>query len=116
MPLNLPKTHLKLVKGFFPDAYNELKLIPEVTKMLKEASVFTYGSLQRNFCIALVTAKPKQEIESFFPSFMQRAKIIVNQNQPEQESTKQMLEKKKQVDLENLNNLVQKQVKVIYLD
>jgi hypothetical protein len=35
----------------------------EVTKMLKEASVFTYGSLQSNFYIALATATPKQEID-----------------------------------------------------
>ena len=33
----------------------------EVIAMLKEASVFTYGSFQSNFYIALVTAKPKQE-------------------------------------------------------
>jgi hypothetical protein len=40
------------------------KLFPtEVTKMLKEASVFTYGSLQSNFYIALATAVPKQEID-----------------------------------------------------
>ena len=35
----------------------------EVTKMLKEASVFTYGSLQSNFYIALATATPKQELD-----------------------------------------------------
>jgi len=35
----------------------------QVIALLKDASVFTYGSLQRNFCIALVTAKPKQEID-----------------------------------------------------
>jgi flagellar basal body-associated protein FliL len=35
----------------------------KVIALLKDASVFTYGSLQSNFCIALVTAKPKQEIE-----------------------------------------------------
>ena len=35
----------------------------EVIAMLKEASVFTYGSFQSNFYIALVTAKPKQETE-----------------------------------------------------
>ncbi len=35
----------------------------EVSKMLKEASVFTYGSLQSNFYIALATATPKQEID-----------------------------------------------------
>jgi hypothetical protein len=35
----------------------------QVIALLKDASVFTYGSLQSNFCIALVTAKPKQEIE-----------------------------------------------------
>ncbi len=34
-----------------------------VIAMLKEASVFTYGSFQSNFYIALVTAKPKQETE-----------------------------------------------------
>lgn len=40
------------------------KLFPaEVTKMLKEASVFTYGSLQSNFYIALSTAVSKQEID-----------------------------------------------------
>lgn len=33
----------------------------KVIALLKDASVFTYGSLQRNFCITLVTAKPKQE-------------------------------------------------------
>ena len=35
----------------------------EVKKMLKEASVFTYGSLQSNFYIALATATPKQELD-----------------------------------------------------
>jgi hypothetical protein len=35
----------------------------EVTKILKEASVFTYGSLQSNFYIALATATPKQELD-----------------------------------------------------
>ena len=35
----------------------------QVIALLKDASVFTYGSLQRNFCIALVTAKPKEEID-----------------------------------------------------
>ena len=35
----------------------------EAIAMLKEASTFTYGSLQGNFYIALVTAKPKQETE-----------------------------------------------------
>ena len=35
----------------------------KVIALLKDASVFTYGSLQSNFCIALVTAKPKQEID-----------------------------------------------------
>lgn len=35
----------------------------EVIAMLKEASVFTYGSFQSNFYIALVTAKPKQETD-----------------------------------------------------
>lgn len=35
----------------------------EVIAMLKEASTFTFGSLQSNFYIALVTAKPKQETE-----------------------------------------------------
>lgn len=35
----------------------------EVAKILKEASVFTYGSLQSNFYIALTTATPKQEID-----------------------------------------------------
>jgi F0F1-type ATP synthase assembly protein I len=35
----------------------------KVIALLKDASVFTYGSLQSNFCITLVTAKPKQEIE-----------------------------------------------------
>jgi hypothetical protein len=35
----------------------------EVTKMLKEGSGFTYGSLQSNFYIALATATPKQEID-----------------------------------------------------
>ena len=35
----------------------------EVSKMLKEASVFTYGSLQSNFYIALATATPKQELD-----------------------------------------------------
>ncbi len=35
----------------------------EVITLLKEASTFTYGSLQSNFYIALVTAKPKQESE-----------------------------------------------------
>lgn len=35
----------------------------KVIALLKDASVFTYGGLQSNFCIALVTAKPKQEIE-----------------------------------------------------
>ncbi|MCF8320055.1 MAG: BatD family protein [Flavobacterium sp.] len=40
------------------------KLFPtEVTKMIKEASVFTYGSLQSNFYIALATAVPKQEVD-----------------------------------------------------
>lgn len=40
------------------------KLFPkDVVKMLKEGSVFTYGSLQSNFYIALATATPKQEIE-----------------------------------------------------
>ena len=33
----------------------------KVIALLKDASVFTYGSLQSNFCITLVTAKPKQE-------------------------------------------------------
>ena len=31
--------------------------------MLKEGSVFTYGSLQSNFYIALATATPKQELD-----------------------------------------------------
>ena len=35
----------------------------EITKMLKEGSVFTYGSLQSNFYIALATATPKQELD-----------------------------------------------------
>jgi hypothetical protein len=35
----------------------------EVSKMLKEASVFTSGSLQSNFYIALATATPKQELD-----------------------------------------------------
>ena len=35
----------------------------EVKKLLKEASVFTYGSLQSNFYIALATASPKQELD-----------------------------------------------------
>lgn len=35
----------------------------EVKKLLKEASVFTYGSLQSNFYIALATATPKQELD-----------------------------------------------------
>lgn len=35
----------------------------KVFALLKDASVFTYGSLQNNFFVALVTAKPKQEIE-----------------------------------------------------
>jgi len=35
----------------------------DVTKMLKEASVFTFGSLQSNFYIALATATPKQELD-----------------------------------------------------
>ena len=35
----------------------------EIKKMLKEASVFTYGSLQSNFYIALATATPKQELD-----------------------------------------------------
>ncbi|MSP84366.1 MAG: hypothetical protein EXR18_00855 [Flavobacteriaceae bacterium] len=35
----------------------------KVIALLKDASVFTSGSLQSNFCIALVTAKPKQETE-----------------------------------------------------
>lgn len=40
------------------------KLFPtEVTKMLKETSVFSYGSLQSNFYIALATAVPKQEVD-----------------------------------------------------
>lgn len=43
---------------------NPSKQFPaEITKMLKEASVFTYGSLQSNFYIALATATPKQEID-----------------------------------------------------
>ena len=35
----------------------------EVIALLKEPSTFTYGSLQSNFYIALVTVKPKQETE-----------------------------------------------------
>ena len=35
----------------------------EVSKMLKEASVFTSGSLQSNFYIALAAATPKQELD-----------------------------------------------------
>jgi len=35
----------------------------EVSKMLKEASVFTYGSLQSNFYIVVATATPKQELD-----------------------------------------------------
>jgi len=35
----------------------------EVVAMLKEVSTFAFGSLQGNFYIALVTAKPKQETE-----------------------------------------------------
>jgi hypothetical protein len=35
----------------------------QVIALLKDASVFKYGSLQSNFFIALVTAKPKQETE-----------------------------------------------------
>jgi len=35
----------------------------EVIKILKEASVFTYGSLQSNFYISLATATPKQELD-----------------------------------------------------
>jgi len=35
----------------------------EVSKMLKEASVFAYGSLQSNFYIVVATATPKQELD-----------------------------------------------------
>jgi len=57
-----PKLHIETPKVL--TRIDASKQFPkEVVKMLKEGSVFTYGSLQSNFYISLATATPKQELD-----------------------------------------------------
>jgi hypothetical protein len=57
-----PKVYIETPKVL--TRINATKQFPkEVIAMLKEVSTFAFGSLQGNFYIALVTAKPKQETE-----------------------------------------------------